>query len=162
MVILIIGIGMIAGGALADRAAHSDGRRKLRLAAVYTFASFAFLATAFALQAGPLQMGLLSIGALFAGAPAGIVVATVVDVTDPRLRATVIATVALFNNLLGLAPAPYLVGLLSDAINLRAALSIVTMSGLAASLCFVLAARSYVRERTAFLPGQGPHSTATV
>ena len=54
----------------------------------------------------------------------------VVDVTHPGLRATAIATVALFNNLLGLAPGPYVVGVLSDSIGLKSALTIVPVAGL--------------------------------
>jgi MFS family permease len=70
----------------------------------------------------------------------------VVDVTHPGLRATAIATVALFNNLLGLAPGPYLVGMLSDSIGLKTALTVVPVAGLFASACFVLAASSYERD----------------
>jgi len=149
LVILMVGIGMILGGAIADRAGRSDGRRKLHFAALYVFASFGLLTAAFAMHAGPLQMTALALCALFAGAPSGVGIAAIIDVTDPRLRATAIATVALFNNLIGLAPGPFLVGLLSDGLGLSQALSIVTTSGLVAALCFVLAARSYARERGA-------------
>jgi predicted MFS family arabinose efflux permease len=149
LVIITVGIGMIVGGLVADRAAHSDGQRKLRVAAAYTLASFALLSAAFAMGPGPMQMTALVLGTLVSGAHAGVVAATVVDVTDPRLRATAVATVALFNNLLGLAPGPYLVGVLSDATGLKPALSIVTFSGLAAAILFLLAARNYERETVA-------------
>jgi len=99
---------MIAGGLLADRA----GRARAHQASVrrsYTLASFTVLATAFALPAGPVQMALLAVGTLVAGGHSGVAVSVVVDVTHAGLRATAIATVALFNNLLGLAPGPYLV-----------------------------------------------------
>ena len=66
--------------------------------------------------------------------------------THPGLRATAIATGALFNNLLGLAPGPYVVGVLSDSIGLKSALTIVPVAGLFASACFLIAAGSYERD----------------
>jgi MFS family permease len=146
VLILMAAVGMIAGGALADRAGRAQGRTKLHFAGVYTLTSFLVLATAFALPAGPLQMVLLFVGTLVAGGHSGVAVSAVVDVTHPGLRATAIATVALFNNLLGLAPGPYVVGVLSDAIGLKAAMTIVPVAGLVASICFLLAAGSYERD----------------
>ena len=146
LLILMAAIGMIAGGALADRAGRAQGRTKLHFAGAYTLASFIVLTTAFALPAGPLQMVLLFVGTLLAGGHAGVAVSAVADVTHPGLRATAIATVALFNNLLGLAPGPYVVGVLSDSIGLKAALTIVPVAGLFASACFMLAAGSYARD----------------
>ncbi len=146
LLILMAGVGMIAGGALADRAGRELGRTKLLFAGAYTLLSFLVLATAFALPAGPVQMVLLFAGTLVAGGHAGVAVSAVVDVTHPGLRATAIATVALFNNLLGLAPGPYIVGVLSDSIGLKSALTIVPVAGLFASACFMLAAGSYERD----------------
>jgi sugar phosphate permease len=146
LLILMAAVGMIAGGALADRAGRAQGRAKLHFAGIYTLASFLVLTTAFALPAGPLQMALLFAGTLVAGGHSGIAASAVVDVTHPGLRATAIATVALFNNLLGLAPGPYLVGMLSDSIGLKTALTVVPVAGLFASACFVLAASSYERD----------------
>jgi MFS family permease len=146
LLILMAAVGMIAGGALADRAGRAQGRSKLHVAGIYTLASFIVLTTAFALPAGPLQMALLFAGTLVAGGHSGIAASAVVDVTHPGLRATAIATVALFNNLLGLAPGPYLVGMLSDSIGLKTALTVVPVAGLFASACFILAASSYERD----------------
>ena len=146
LLILMAAIGMIAGGVLADRAGGAQRLTKLHFAAVYTLVSFLVLTAAFALPPGPIQMVLLFAGTLVAGAHPGIAVSAVVDVTHPSLRATAIATVALFGNLLGLAPGPYIVGVLSDSIGLKAALTIVPVAGLFASICFLLAAGSYRRD----------------
>jgi sugar phosphate permease len=146
LLLLLVAVGMIAGGLLADRAGRARGRTKLQFAGVYTLASFTVLAIAFALPAGPVQMALLAVGTLLAGAHSGVAVSAVVDVTHAGLRATAIATVALFNNLLGLAPGPYLVGVLSDAIGLKSALTLMPAAGLFASACFLLAAGSYERD----------------
>ena len=146
LLFLLVAVGMIAGGVLADRAGRARGRTKLQFAGAYTLASFTVLAIAFALPAGPVQMALLAVGTLLAGAHSGVAVSAVVDVTHAGLRATAIATVALFNNLLGLAPGPYLVGVLSDAIGLKSALTLMPAAGLLASACFLLAAGSYERD----------------
>lgn len=149
LLILMAAVGMVAGGALADRAGRAQGRTKLHFAGVYTLASFVVLTTAFALPPGALQMALLAVGTLIAGGQSGVAVSAVIDVTHARVRATAIATVALSNNLLGLAPGPFVVGLLSDAIGLKSALTIVPVAGLFGSACFLLAARSYERDLAA-------------
>ncbi|MGB2817369.1 MAG: MFS transporter [Burkholderiaceae bacterium] len=143
VLMVMAGAGMIVGGLLADRAGQ---RRRLYFASAYTFASFALLTTAFAFPAGPAQMALLLAGATVVGAHAGISVAVIIDVTHPGLRATAIATLALSNNLLGLAPGPYLAGAISDATSLRTALMVMPTAGILASACFLLAGRTYARD----------------
>ncbi|MGZ9030130.1 MAG: MFS transporter [Burkholderiaceae bacterium] len=143
LLMMMAGAGMIVGGLLADRAGQ---RRRLYFAGAYAFTSFVLLTTAFALPAGPAQMALLLAGTTIAGAHAGIALAVVIDVTHPGLRATAIATLALSSNLLGLAPGPYLAGVISDATSLRTALMIMPFAGLLASTCFLLAGRTYERD----------------
>jgi MFS family permease len=146
LLVMMAGVGMIFGGLLADW----DGRRRrLQFAGAYTLGSFVLLTTAFAFPAGPVQMALLFAGTTLAGAHAGVVGAVLIDVTHPGLRATVFATLALSNNLLGLAPGPYLAGLISDATNLTTALMIIPVAGLLAAVCFLLAGRTYERDLVA-------------
>jgi predicted MFS family arabinose efflux permease len=141
--ILLAGVGMIVGGVFADRGARTSRVRKLQLAAAYTTTTFALLTIAFALPPGRAQLVLLCAGTFAAGCHAGAITAAIIDVTHPAVRATGIATLALFNNLIGLAPGPYLVGLLSDATNLKTAMTVAPVAGLLAAACFLLAARSY-------------------
>jgi MFS family permease len=147
--ILLAGVGMIVGGVLADRGARTTRVRKLQFAAAYTTTTFALLTTAFALPPGGAQLTLLFAGTFAAGCHAGAVAAAIIDVTHPAVRATGIATLALFNNLLGLAPGPYLVGVLSDATSLKTAMTVAPVAGLLAAACFLLAARSYDADLTA-------------
>ncbi len=134
LMMMMAGIGMIVGGLLADRAGQ---RRRLHFASACTFTSFVLLTTAFALPAGPAQMALLFAGTAIAGAHAGAAIAVIIDVTHPGLRATAIATLALSSNLLGLAPGPYLAGVISDATSLGTAMMIMPVAGLLASACFL-------------------------
>jgi predicted MFS family arabinose efflux permease len=145
LLMVMAGVGMIIGGLLADRA----GQRRLNFAGACTGTSFVLLTAAFALPAGAAQMALLFAGAAIAGAHAGATIAVIIDVTHPGLRATAIATLALSNNLLGLAPGPYLAGVISDATSLRTAMLIMPVAGLLASVCFLLAARTYERDSAA-------------
>ena len=149
LIVMAAAAGMIAGGGLADRAARMLPRRRLQLAAAYSFSAFALLSAAFALPTGALQVTLLVIGSMMAGGHVGVVAAVVIDVTHPGLRATALGTVVLFNNLLGLAPGPLLVGLLSDATSLKTAMTVIPVAGAFAALCFVLAAHSYEADRPA-------------
>ena len=146
---MMAAVGMIVGGLLADRAGQRHRSRRLHFAGGYAAASFVLLTTAFALPAGAAQMALLLAGTTLAGAHAGVVGAVIIDVTHPGLRATAIATVALSNNLFGLAPGPYLAGVLSDATSLTTALTIMPVAGLLASACFLLAGRTYERDSAA-------------
>src|SRR5204862_3474602 len=104
--------------------------------AAYAFASGAMLIAAFALPPGALSLALFLGGALFAAAHGGSAVAMVIDVTHPAVHATVTASAVLGASLLGLAPAPYLVGLLSDATNLKTALTVAPLISVAAALLF--------------------------
>lgn len=141
--VLASGIGMIFGGGLADRLSARDPRRRALVPAAFSVLSAVVLIAAFALPPGPLALGLIFLGALFAAAHGGCSGAIVCDVTHPGVRATVTATITLANNLLGLAPGPIIVGVLSDAFGLKSALTVAPALAMAAAIFFVLASRSY-------------------
>jgi len=92
--------------------------------AAYALISGLMLAAAFALPPGLAGLALFIGGALFAAAHGGSAVAMLIDVTNPAVHATVTATAVLGASLLGMAPGPYLVGMLSDVANLKTALSV--------------------------------------
>jgi fucose permease len=73
----------------------------------------------------------------------GPVSAVVIDVVHPGVRATGASVLALFQNLFGLAAGPFVTGVLSDALGLQTALTIIPACGLLAAFFFMLAARSY-------------------
>jgi predicted MFS family arabinose efflux permease len=145
--LLLVGVGLVAGGALADRIASKDSRRRLTVLAGYGQLHFVLLAGAFLLPPGPLQMGLIAAGALFSGAHGGVLIAVTAEIVHPGLTATGIATMVLANNILGLAPGPLIAGALSDAYGLKAALTVTPIACLLASFLFLLAARSYRADR---------------
>ena len=66
-----------------------------------------------------------------------------IDVTHPAVHATVTATAVLGASLLGMAPGPYLVGLISDVATLKTALTVAPLMSIVAAIMFVLASRHY-------------------
>lgn len=146
MAVLAAGIGMVFGGGLADRLSRNHPQRRALVPAAYSALTALVLIAAFSLPPGPLGLGLIFLGALFAAAQGGCSSAIVCDVTHPGVRATVAATMTLANNLIGLAPGPLIVGMLSDLLGLKLALTLTPMMALAAAVFFVLASRSYVAD----------------
>jgi predicted MFS family arabinose efflux permease len=114
--------------------------------ALYALITFVLLTVAFLLPPGPTQLALLYAGVFLAGGHSGASTAAIIDVVHPGLIATAAATVVLFNNLLGLAPGPWIVGRLSDAFGLQTALALAPLMSLASAVFFVLAARTYARD----------------
>lgn len=143
--ILLSGVGMIICGAFADRAARSAPCRRATIAAAYCAISFVALAAAFLLPAGQAQLILIALGLFFAAGSTGPASAIVADGADPALHATVLATAALANNLLGLAPGPVVAGFVADQTDLATALGIVPAVGALACLTFIGVRRSYSR-----------------
>ena len=151
--VLAAGVGVLFGGGLADRLSKGRPRYRALVPAAYALISGLLLFAAFSLPAGPLGLGLIVVGALFAAAHGGCSIAIVMDVTHPAVHATVTAVAVLGSNLLGLAPGPYVVGLLSDMTNLKTALAITPMVSVVSALLFVWASRYYERDVAAIGKG---------
>jgi MFS family permease len=151
IVVLVAGVGMIACGWGVDRLSRRHPRKKLLVPAAYALAAFALLTTAFVLPPGNLQYALILAGMFVAGGHSGAAGAVISEVTHPGLRATALAVIVLGNNLLGFAPGPILVGTLSDAMGLKAALTVAPAVCLLAALFFLLGARHYERDRGHFV-----------
>ena len=83
---------------------------------------------------------------LLVGGTAGPASAMVANLTDPRIHGTAFATLTLANNLLGLAPGPFLTGMLSDHIGLLATLQWIPLAGLGATVAFALGRRHYAAD----------------
>lgn len=145
-IVLVAGLGMIACGWIVDRLGLRDIRNKLRVPAAFAVTACVLLVLGFVLPPGPVQYALILAGMFVAGGHSGAAGAVISDVTHPGLRATALATVVLGNNLLGLAPGPVIVGKLSDAYGLKFALSVAPLVCLLAAVCFLIAARHYLRD----------------
>jgi MFS family permease len=146
LLVLVAGAGMVACGAITDRVARRAPGRKWQLAIAYSVVCCALLMTAFRLPAGTAQLVLIGLGMLVVGGTAGPASAMVANLTRPAIHATAFATLTLINNLLGLAPGPFLTGVLADRIGLTGALQWIPLAGAAATLLFCIGQRHYATD----------------
>ena len=147
VLVLVAGIGMMLGGIVVDRLAAGRHFNRLNIVATYALASGATLFAAFWISPGPLQFGVMALGLLLGAGFAGPSGAVVADVTNPAIHATVFATLTLANNLIGLAPGPFLTGVLADAVGLDGAMRVIPSTSVLAAVLYVLAGRSYYVDR---------------
>ena len=144
--VLTSAAGMTICGHVSDRAARDWPALKLSLAITCCMISFGLLSIAFLLPPGILQLMLIGLGMFFGAGTVGPAGAMVANLTPAPIHGTALATLSLANNLLGLAPAPIVTGLLADAFGLSVALQLVPLVSLAAAGIFVLAKPSYHRD----------------
>jgi predicted MFS family arabinose efflux permease len=148
--LLLGAIGMVACSIAADRAAQRSRPRKLSFAIGYALLSFVAFSAAFLLPPGSAQLSLLGVGMFFVAGVGGAAGAVVVNCTDATIHATALATVALANNILGLASGPIVTGVLADHLGLTAALQIAPAAGLAAAVALGFARKHYARDYARF------------
>jgi MFS family permease len=131
-VLLALSLGLLGCGWATDRLSRRRPLRRWTTAAGYSLTSMVFLGTALVLDPGAAQLALLFVGAFFVAGSAGPAGSLVTELTPEPLRATALGTLALANNLLGLAAGPLLVGLLADRWGLDVALALAPLASVAA------------------------------
>lgn len=141
--VLVGAIGMTCCGIVTDRLARDAASRKWVIAMTYSVVSSILLAIGFQLPPGPLQFGLVALGMFFVAGTTGPAGAMVANLTHASIHATAFATLTLANNLLGMAPGPFVTGLLADRFGLLAALQLVPLVALAAAVTFAIGHRHY-------------------
>ncbi|MES2259429.1 MAG: MFS transporter [Pseudomonadota bacterium] len=146
LVVLASGAGMIVCGMLSDRLCRAAPPRKIALAIGYCLGSCSLLSLAFALPPGALQLGLIGAGMFLAAGTTGPCGAMVANLTHRSVHGTAFATLTLANNILGLAPGPYLTGVLADRLGLATAFQLVPLLSLAAAAVFWYARRHYAAD----------------
>lgn len=141
--VLLIGVGMIVCGILADRAARIDPAHKWTVAVAISLAAGILLIIGFRLPIGTAQLVLLGVGAFFSAGSTGAVTAMVANLTHPTVRASAFGTTTLANSLLGLAAGPFVVGVLADRIGLANALQFAPLVYLGAVAVLLVGKRVY-------------------
>jgi predicted MFS family arabinose efflux permease len=151
LVVLIGAAGSLVWGMVVDRVGTRRSRRRLQVMAGMCLLTMLVLGATFAATAGELPNGaqfmFIALGGFLMTCTVGPAAAIVLDVTHPGLRATGAAVLSLFQNLLGLAAGPAIVGVLSDEFGLDSALTLIPAFGALAALLFVVASRSYEADR---------------
>jgi predicted MFS family arabinose efflux permease len=143
LVVLASGAGMVLCGMLSDRMSHTTPSRKAALGSVYSLGSALLLTIAFALPHGPLQLVLIGAGMFLAAGGSGPAGAIVADLTPLAIHGTAFATLTLANNLLGLAPGPFVTGLLADHVGLDRAFQVLPLASLVSAVLFLYVSRHY-------------------
>ncbi|MCX4552523.1 MFS transporter [Streptomyces sp. NBC_01387] len=158
---LLIGIGMILGGVVADRAGRTLAIRKWTTAIICSLLSLVLLSAAFGAPTGPAQMVLLAAGALVSGATAGPAAAMVANLTPGAISGTAFGTLTLANSLLGLAPGSAVTGMAADHVGLLGALRLMPLIAMAAALAFAVGRRHYDRDILRLAARATPAATRT-
>lgn len=141
--ILLMGAGMIVCGMITDRLAKKVAIRKWTTALVFTTISLIALPLGFSQKPGALQLVLIAIGAFFTAGTSGAAGAMVANLTPASIRATAFGTLTLFNNLLGLAAGPLVVGLIADKVGLVDAMTFAPLVSVIAIVALLIGRRAY-------------------
>lgn len=146
VIVLAAGLGMVIGGSFADRLSRNNPVNRLWISLAYCFLSGIGFLVAFSMQPGMGQMVLACTAAFISGGFTGPAAAVVADSTPQKIHASALATLTLFIALLGMAPGPFVTGLLGDKFGLQTAMQIVPVMSLLAAVLYFLAARSYAAD----------------
>jgi MFS family permease len=112
-------VGTFAGGELASRrAANNERLQLLAIAAVYSASAVALVLSLLS-SSHYLAFGFIAFTVVAGAAASGPLFATIQTLVPGRMRATAIALIFLFANLVGMGLGPLLVGILSDALRAR-------------------------------------------
>ena len=149
IIVLCSGAGMVLCGILSDRLCRQRPDRKISLAIAYCLGSCLLLSIAFALPFGTPQLVLICLGMLIAAGTSGPAGAMVANLTHYKVHGTAFATLTLANNLLGLAPGPFITGRVSDIIGLDAAFQLVPLISIASAAVFFYAKQHYHNDMAA-------------
>lgn len=145
-VLLVQALGMVVFGQISDRVAvQRGGNARFVLAIGVGLVTAALLVPAFLLPPSILQVLLLLAGVFVAAGTTGPVGALVGELTPSSLHATAFATVTLANNFFGLAPGPWITGVLAESVGLAAAMAFAAVVPLLAATAFALAMKSHRR-----------------
>ena len=145
--VLLGGLGMLVCGMLSDRLCRNRPERKIVLAIGICLLCFLLLSVGFRLPAGQAQLVLLAMGMFLVAGTSGPAGAMVANLTHPAISGTAFATLTLVNNILGMAPGPFVTGVLADSLGLDQALAWVPVVGLVSAAAFLYARRTYLGDQ---------------
>ena len=136
IMVLCCGAGAILCGMLSDRLSRQSPLRKIEMCMVFCLGSCLLMSLALMQSAGSVQLGLIGLAMLFVTGANGPIIATVANLTHYKVHGTAFAVLTLVNNMLGLAPGPFVTGRVSDLIGLHGAFQLVPLMSIAAVAVF--------------------------
>ncbi len=144
--VMIGAVGMVLCGMVTDRVSRQEPSRKWVSAIAYCLISFVLLGIGFHVKPGALQLVLIGVGMLVVAGTSGPAGAMVANLTPTTVHASAFATLTLANNLLGLAPGPFLTGVVADKVGLHGALQLIPFMALLAAVAFSVGKASYAND----------------
>lgn len=144
--LLICALGMVGCGLLVDRLSRRDPKLTPQLSILFSLLSAASFAGAFLSPPGTMQLVLIGCALLVVAGITGVTGSMVANLTPRAIHSTAMAVLALAYNLLGLAPGPFVTGLIADRFDLLVALSFLPVPCLLAAVAMAVASASYVRD----------------
>jgi len=144
--LLVCAVGMVGCGMLVDRLSRRDPAVTPRLSIVFSLLSAALFAGAFFSPPGPLQLALIAGALLVVAGITGVTGSMIANSTPRAVHSTSMAVLGLSYNLLGLAPGPYVTGLLADRFDLLTALKVLPLPCLLSALAMIMIRRDYAAE----------------
>lgn len=142
VVVLCCGVGMVVAGNLADRLGDGARANRLWISMAYCGICACLLLAGFSLPPGMAQIVLVCMGSFLSGAFMGPSAAMVAELVPKGIHASALSLYTLFVALLGLAPAPFVTGVLADHYGLATAMQIVPCMSLVAAVVYFFGARS--------------------
>ena len=139
-------IGMVVCGIITDKLARDVPARKWWIATAYSLISGVLLLVAFRMPFGTAQLVMIGAGMFLVAGVSGPAGAMVGNLTPALIHSSAFATLTLANNLLGLAPGPFLTGVVADRIGLNGAMQIVPLIAIAAGAAFATGHRYYAKD----------------
>lgn len=136
VMVLCCGGGAIMCGMLSDRLSRQSPLRKIELSIAFCLGSCLLMSLALIQSVGPLQLALIGMAMLFVTGTNGPTIATIANLTHYKVHGTAFAALTLVNNMLGLAPGPFVTGRVSDHIGLHGAFQLIPLMSIAAAAVF--------------------------
>lgn len=146
VMVLCCGVGAVLCGMLSDRLCRKSPLRKVEISIVFCLGSCLLLSLALIQPVGTVQLVLLGMAMLMTTGINGTTVATIASLTHYRVHGTAFATLTLVNNMIGLAPGPFLTGKVSDVIGLHGAFQLVPLMSIASAAVFFYIRRHYLND----------------
>ena len=136
VMVLCCGGGAIMCGMLSDRLSRQSPLRKIEISIAFCLGSCLLMSLALIQSVGPLQLALIGMAMLFVTGTNGPTIATIANLTHYKVHGTAFAALTLVNNMLGLAPGPFVTGRVSDHIGLHGAFQLIPLMSIAAAAVF--------------------------
>jgi MFS family permease len=126
--LLVSGTGQLLCGVITDRVSRDSSLRRWNMAIGYCFVLGILLAIAFRLPPGNLQLAILAPAVFFLASSFATCGPIIAGATSPSIHGSAFATLALFNNILGMSAGPFFTGVLADSVGLQGALRLLPLA----------------------------------